>query len=580
MSLTDLSKRVSSFRQKVRNHIDETLREIDEAEDALGAGDPKNHRVKEGGVDEKENTFRVRQSDPGNYNRFITKKITSGVKAVIGFKKGGGSEVQSYIFEKAKFDEERARKWVKDHGGKITESAKNIDPTKVDLDENAPVGSFEYLSTILRDALDKVNLFPSMIGRPWLMYTYPEKILVGIDSKYFEIPYQITVDGVTVFGKPVEVEQYYAPKEVSEADKKKIKEAKTLDAELTEANITRTKEAVDMDINIADFVSLKESKFNEETGEVEVVLIEAGTNPAKKRHYPSSTIQEAAPMFRGLKMYLNHPTAKEEMERPERDITQWASTIVESWYDNGMAKGRVAVHDSWLRERLKDSVAREHIGVSINAGGKVSYGKINGEEMQIVEKILFARKNGPVSVDWVTEAGARGRVSRLLKESSTTKENKSMEIKEATFADLQRENPKVVEEITAPLQKQLKEANDKISAIEKENKINAQKAKVSAWLKESKSLPEPAKERVASEMLRESFDSEEKLKEAFDAKVKSELDYLNKFSGKGKIRMGANSDGHDNNGTSIKESAQMDLEKRMGLDKPSDKKDKKDKDED
>jgi len=61
--------------------------------------------------------------------------------------------------------------------------------------------------------------------------------------------------------------------------------------------------------------------------EVEAILISKGTNHNKKRHYPASTLQEAAPHFAGLKMYINHPTKRQEMEMPERNLKDWASTI-------------------------------------------------------------------------------------------------------------------------------------------------------------------------------------------------------------------------------------------------------------
>lgn len=37
------------------------------------------------GVDEKEDTYRLRQKDPGKFKRFATKSFGNGIKAVIGF---------------------------------------------------------------------------------------------------------------------------------------------------------------------------------------------------------------------------------------------------------------------------------------------------------------------------------------------------------------------------------------------------------------------------------------------------------------------------------------------------------------
>lgn len=328
-----------------------------------------------------------------------------------------------------------------------------------------------------------------------------------------------------------------------------------------------------MEYDFLDFITLKESTYNETSGEVEVVLIEAGTNKQKKRHYPEKTIQEAAPLFSGLKMYLNHPTKKEEAELPERDVTKWVSTITESRYENGKAIAKVAVHDNWLRERLKDPVARKHIGLSINTGGRVSKGKVDGEEMEIVEKIVLQRSNGPASVDWVTEAGARGRVSKLLKENNI-KENE-MEFKDLTLEQLKKERPDLIESVAKDIKessnqiqenqkkdKELKEAQAKIAELEKKDKINAQKAKVETLLKEAKTLPEVAKTRIANSINANLIEDEVKLKEAVEAQVKSELEYVNSISGKGKIKTG--SAGSDK---SLKESIQEELEGRMGIKK-------------
>ena len=67
--------------------------------------------------DVTKNLIRIRVKDPDQYVRFRTIDIdkAKGISAVIGFKKGGGSEVQSYLFDKKKWTVDRARAWVKSH---------------------------------------------------------------------------------------------------------------------------------------------------------------------------------------------------------------------------------------------------------------------------------------------------------------------------------------------------------------------------------------------------------------------------------------------------------------------------------
>jgi len=64
-----------------------------------------------------ENYIRMRQKAPGQYVRMrtITISAAKGIKAVVGFKKGGGSEVQSYLFDKKKWTVASARKWIAEH---------------------------------------------------------------------------------------------------------------------------------------------------------------------------------------------------------------------------------------------------------------------------------------------------------------------------------------------------------------------------------------------------------------------------------------------------------------------------------
>ncbi len=420
-------------------------------------------------------------------------------------------------------------------------------------------GSFEDTRDKVQAGLDASGLFPrgdiggKYISGPWIKAMFSDKVIIDYNGFLYQVSYSI-VDDVITIGKVKEVEETYIVKE-------------SIESELKEAKIQKISEAKDEDIVVSDYLSLKEAKWNDETSEVEVTLIEAGTNLQKKRHYPVKTIQEAAGGFAGLKMYINHPTPSEEKERPERNLKDWASTIVESRYDNGKAIGRVAIHDAWLRERLKDPVAREHIGLSINTGGKVSVGKVNGTDMQIVEKIVFARKSGPVSVDWVTEPGARGRVNRLL-ESRTG--GHKMELENATLKDLKESRTDLIEAIgketsvghtdkVSKLEKDLKESNDKIAALEKKEKISGQANLVETALKEAK-IPDAAKDKVREHFKTNLVEgSEADLKEAVAKSIKTELEYVNKISTKGTIKTGEGAS------ADLKESLGAELDKRAGI---------------
>jgi len=80
--------------------------------------------------DIKEKYIRIEQTSPEKYIRFriIDIDATKGIKAVIGVRKDNKSEVQSYLFIKEKWTEERARAWVQEHKTK-----KNQEQTEKEL---------------------------------------------------------------------------------------------------------------------------------------------------------------------------------------------------------------------------------------------------------------------------------------------------------------------------------------------------------------------------------------------------------------------------------------------------------------
>ena len=340
---------------------------------------------------------------------------------------------------------------------------------------------------------------------------------------------------------------------------------------IKESHITNKGQAKESDIDVG-FVSLKESTFDVDTGEVNVILIEAGTNEMKRRHYPIKTIEEAAPLFAGLKMYINHPTKQEEKERPERNLSDWASTIKESRAIDGKAAAKVSVHDPWLRERLANKTFRENVGLSINAGGLISYGKVNGKDMQIVEKITLNRRSGPASVDWVTEAGARGRVATKLFES---RRGTKMELSTVSLLEMSKERPDLINELKESIVKELKESKEnveketkltealeKIEKFEKEKVSRENQSLVEGWLKEKK-VVDVLHERITESLKGKEFKNEAELKEAFENAVKKEVEFLNKVSGKGKINLGEGSEA-EGDGTLL-ESLGKDLDGRANI---------------
>ena len=66
--------------------------------------------------------IRVAVAEHTNFNRFRVKPLENGIKSVIGFVKEGGSEIQSILLPRERFDLKTAKSWVALHGYKVNET--------------------------------------------------------------------------------------------------------------------------------------------------------------------------------------------------------------------------------------------------------------------------------------------------------------------------------------------------------------------------------------------------------------------------------------------------------------------------
>jgi len=82
-------------------------------------------------IDVTENLIRIRQVEPSLFEEdsFRTIRLTSGVKAIIGRKKGEKTTtIQSILFDKKRFTTDQAKQWVKKHKGNV--------PKALDMEKN------------------------------------------------------------------------------------------------------------------------------------------------------------------------------------------------------------------------------------------------------------------------------------------------------------------------------------------------------------------------------------------------------------------------------------------------------------
>lgn len=197
-------------------------------------------------------------------------------------------------------------------------------------------------------------------------------------------------------------------------------------------------------------------------GEVIIDLIVEGFGNARDNHYYSANVlREAAEDFAGAKQYVDHldPEAQRKLNGMPRSVRDLAGRITEAWVtqnDDGrtVIRGKAKIAQPWLWSLIESDPGL--IGVSINAWGKSKPGTVEGRQARIVEGIS---KVG--SVDWVTEAGAGGKVVSLVEaqlneedgmdKAATAEPAEEREEEQAapTVESLIENHPDVVEELLA-----------------------------------------------------------------------------------------------------------------------------------
>lgn len=116
----------------------------------------------------------------------------------------------------------------------------------------------------------------------------------------------------------------------------------------------------------------------------------------------------------GTHMYLDHPTATEAEERPERSVRDLAAvtTAPAVWDDQVGALMAESQVFSPFRAPLAEQAP--HIGVSIRASGMAMQGEAEGQVGPIITSITEVH-----SVDFVTAAGRGGEIVALLESART-----------------------------------------------------------------------------------------------------------------------------------------------------------------
>lgn len=163
---------------------------------------------------------------------------------------------------------------------------------------------------------------------------------------------------------------------------------------------------------------------------VPLVVIRPGLGRGRGRHiYEAQMLQENAHKFSGWKMFVDHlsPEARKAAGGLPRSIRDLGGIIMESHWDGtipadeakGHGQGGVvgwAIPTPFIRELIDTAPELVEASISANATG-VRPATAGGKRAWIVEGI---EDRG--TVDWVTEAGAGGRVVALMEAAYSEEE--------------------------------------------------------------------------------------------------------------------------------------------------------------
>lgn len=166
---------------------------------------------------------------------------------------------------------------------------------------------------------------------------------------------------------------------------------------------------------LIEALDLSEAVIDADARTVRQKIITAGKSK-NGRYYSEAVLQRAASLFEGVKTYANHPSRSESKDRPERSILDITGYITDVRYEEGVLRGtRHFVGDAgekvWriVEQVVSGGAPASLIGASINAVGKGAKGKVEDDDVFIVESIDAVN-----SVDDVTSPAAGGGFERLL----------------------------------------------------------------------------------------------------------------------------------------------------------------------
>lgn len=408
-------------------------------------------------------------------------------------------------------------------------------PASESLGEAADM-SHEDIRNRLSQAL-KASLPPAPNqDYPWIRDVFDDHMVYEFGGKTWQCDYALGDRSVTL-GVATEVVQKTMYEPV------KAKAAESDDKDRPAGDALEESATVELERTIR----LREGTKVGTDGTVPVVIIKAGWGNKRDNHYyPAKMLERDYRVFEGNKMYIDHPTPAEAKARPERSLKDLGGYITKvHGVVEGELLGTAKIVQPWLRELVEE--APEAVALSIRADGVVRKGTVGGRAGNIVESIPRSH-----SVDFVTQAGAGGRIASLyesarrgdeemletisddeLYEAAKGREGVLSKLRKEAKGEVQQLNEgeetpmsddvKALQEAKAQADKDLAEARLELS------KRDVRDAVASA-LSEAK-LPEASKKRIRETLADKVYETDDARDAAIKATIESEAAYIKELGG-------------------------------------------------
>ena len=202
---------------------------------------------------------------------------------------------------------------------------------------------------------------------------------------------------------------------------------------------------------------VEDARHDPDKGDYHIRVIEAGANKKKRRIFPNSTIENAKlEMYADKKMYLNHDREAEK-SGDVRKVEDWVGIVKTPWLVKSAEAGAggVSAIDAiahvfpnardGFAQNMRDLDYRRALGTS-----QVYHYKGYYAEEQATRQVweVIDQMTAIDSVDFVTEAGARGRgMESESKEGADAPKENAVDFKTLTVEQLREARPDLIQSI-------------------------------------------------------------------------------------------------------------------------------------